>query len=149
MHAFQRSVGRGGVAAEGLTFDTWTVVLGIFALSNLFNGVWMLADPAHWYQNLPAAVPDFGPLNEHFVRDIGCIYFLMGTALALGAVVPRWRVAACAMTAMFSVLHAIVHVIDTTRGLVGPEHWVIDLPGIYAPAAILVGLTWLVARRQA
>lgn len=137
------------VALSTLTFDTWTIVLGIFALSNLFNGVWMLADPVHWYLNLPAAVPDFGPVNEHFVRDIGCIYFLMGAALALAAFVPRWRVAACAGTALFYVLHAVVHVIDTLRGLVGPEHWLIDLPGIYAPAAILVGVTWLVAKRHA
>lgn len=136
------------IVASTTVFDTWTVVLGIFALSNLFNGLWMLADPVHWYENLPAAVPDFGPLNEHFVRDIGCIYFLMGAALAVGAFLPRWRVAACAVTTLFYLLHAVVHVIDTARGLVGPEHWAIDLPGIYIPAAILAGVTWLVARRQ-
>jgi hypothetical protein len=136
----------GSVTADRLTFDTWTIVLGFFALGNLFNAVWMLGDPVHWYQNLPAAVPDFGPLNEHFVRDIGCIYFVMGAALAVGAFVPRWRMAACAVTTLFYVLHAVVHVIDTMRGLVGPEHWLIDLPGIYVPAVILVGVTWLVAR---
>ena len=149
METLQQSVDRRGVDAEGLAYDTWTVVLGIFALSNLFNGLWMLADPTHWYFNLPAGVPDFGPLNEHFVRDIGCIYFLMGATLAVGAFLPQWRVAACAVTTLFYVLHAVVHVIDTTRGLVGPEHWAIDLPGIYVPAAILIGITWLVARHKA
>jgi hypothetical protein len=139
----------GPQVASTRVVDIWTVVLGIFALSNLFNGVWMLGDPVHWYHNLPAAVPDFGPLNEHFVRDIGCIYFLMGAALAVGAFFPAWRVAACAVTTLFYVLHAVVHVVDTARGLVGPEHWVVDLPGIYIPAAILIGLTWLVARRPA
>ena len=138
----------GGVL-EGLdspTFDSWTIVLGFFAVGNLFNALWMLADPVHWYQNLPAGVPDFGPLNEHFVRDIGCIYFLMGAVLALGAFVPRWRVAACVVTTLFYLLHAVVHVVDTLRGLVGPEHWMIDLPGIYVPAVILVGVTLLLAR---
>ncbi len=51
----------GRVATPGLTFDGWTIVLGLFALGNLANGIWMLADPVHWYDTLPAAVPDFGP----------------------------------------------------------------------------------------
>jgi hypothetical protein len=135
--------------APAYTTDTWTIVLGIFGLSNLLNGLWMLASPPHWYENLPAAVPDFGPLNEHFVRDIGCIFVLLGAALVWAAFVPRWRVAACAGAAGFAVLHALVHVIDTARGLVGPEHWAIDLPGVYLPAVLLSGVTWLVARRQA
>lgn len=130
-------------------FDAWTIALGIFALSNLANGVWMLVDPVHWYHNLPAGVPDFGPLNEHFVRDIGCIFFLLGAALALGAWLPRWRVAACALNAAFYVLHAVVHVIDTLRGLVGPEHWLIDMSGVYVPAAIMTAITAVLARRAA
>jgi hypothetical protein len=132
--------------AANVAFDSWTLVLGLFALGNLANGAWMLADPVHWYENLPAGVPNFGPLNEHFVRDIGCIFVLLGAGLALGAFVPRWRVVACGAAAAFSVLHALVHVLDTARGLVGPEHWLIDLPGVYAPAVVLVGLTWMVSR---
>ena len=106
----------------------------------------MLADPPHWYTNLPAGVPDFGPLNEHFVRDIGCIFFLLGAGLVWSAFVPRWRVPACVAAAGFSVLHALVHVLDTARGLVGPEHWRIDMAGVYVPAVVLVLLTVLVAR---
>ena len=137
----------GQIEARAFSIDVWTVVLGIFALSNLANGLWMLANPGHWYENLPAAVPDFGPLNEHFVRDIGCIFFLLGAALAVAAFVPRWRVAACVANAAFYGLHALVHIVDTARGLVGPAHWMIDLPGVYVPAVILIALTWLVARR--
>jgi hypothetical protein len=131
------------------TFDAWTIALGIFAFSNLANGIWMLIDPVHWYYNLPAGVPDFGPLNEHFVRDIGCIFFILGAALALAAYAPRWRVAACALNAAFYVLHALVHVVDTLRGLVGPEHWMIDMSGIYVPALIMVVVTYALARRTA
>lgn len=134
--------------APAYRFDAWTIVLGIFAIGNLANGVWMLADPPHWYENLPAGVPDFGPLNEHFVRDIGCIFFLLGVVLALSAVVARWRLAACAIVTGFYGLHAVVHVIDTARGLVGSEHWAIDLSGVYVPAGILVFLTWRLARSQ-
>ena len=57
--------------------DRWPIVLGFFAAGNLVNAVWMLASPAHWYLNLPANIPGTGPLNEHFVRDIGCIFLLL------------------------------------------------------------------------
>jgi hypothetical protein len=127
--------------------DGWTIALGLFALSNLANGTWMLVDPVHWYHNLPAGVPDFGPLNEHFVRDIGCIFLMLGAALAAGAVVPAWRLAACGLNAAFYLLHAVVHVIDTMRGLVGPEHWLIDMSGVYIPAAIMTAITVVLARR--
>ena len=129
--------------------DGWTIALGLFALSNLANGVWMLVDPVHWYHNLPAGVPDFGPLNEHFVRDIGCIFLILGAALAAGAYMPAWRLAACGLNAAFYLLHALVHVIDTMRGLVGPEHWLIDMSGIYVPAVIMTAITAVLARRSA
>ncbi len=129
--------------------DSWAIVLGLAAFGNLANGAWMLADPVHWYENLPAGVPDFGPLNEHFVRDIGCAFVVQGVALAVAAFRPAWRVAACGAVALFYVLHALVHVVDTLRGLVGPEHWTIDLGGVYLPALIMVAVTLLVARRPA
>src|SRR5262245_60972520 len=103
-------------AASAYVFDGWTIVLGIFALSNLANGAWMLASPVHWYEHLPAGVPDFGPLNEHFVRDIGAAFTLIGLGLAVAAVMPRWRFAACVAAAGFYGLHALVHVFDTLRG---------------------------------
>jgi hypothetical protein len=129
--------------------DAWTIVLGLAALGNLANAAWMLADPVHWYENLPAAVPDFGPLNEHFVRDIGCAFAVQGVALGAAAFLPAWRVAACAAVALFYGLHALVHVADTLRGLVGPEHWRIDFAGVYLPALLMTAVTWLVARRPA
>ena len=138
-----------GGAPAALVFDPWTLVFGLFGLGNLANGLWMLADPAGWYHTLPAAVPDFGPLNEHFVRDIGCIFVLIGAGLVWAAVRPGLRLAACIVAAGFSGLHALVHVLDTARGLVGPEHWMIDVPGVYGPALLLVGLTfwmWRTAR---
>jgi hypothetical protein len=127
----------------------WSIALGLAGLGNLANGIWMLADPAHWYLNLPARVPDFGPLNEHFVRDIGCAFSLIGALLLAAIVRPGWRLPACVVAAAFYGLHALVHVIDTARGLVGPEHWGIDLPGVYVPAALFALLAVLAARRTA
>jgi hypothetical protein len=121
--------------------DPWTWALGVFGLANLANAAWMLAAPADWYARLPAAVPDTGPFNAHFVRDIGSAFAMMGCALLVGAVRPALRVPVLAFTALFYVLHALVHVTDTFAGRLPPSHWAIDLPGVYLPAAVLVVLT--------
>ncbi len=46
------------------------------------NGFLMLADPAQWYAMVPG-VPETGPFNPHFVRDIGAVYVVIGVALAV------------------------------------------------------------------
>ena len=68
--------------------DPWWWVLVVFAIGNAANALWMLADPAGWYVGLPAAVPDTGPLNTHFVRDIGSAFGVMSAALFLAAARP-------------------------------------------------------------
>jgi hypothetical protein len=60
---------------------------------------------------------------------------------ATSAARPALRVPALAFTALFYVLHALVHVTDTLAGRLPPSHWAIDLPGVYLPAAVLVVLT--------
>jgi hypothetical protein len=106
----------------------------------------MLASPAHWYLHLPANVPGSGPLNEHFVRDIGCIFSLLGIALLLSIVRRRWRVPAMVAASAYSVAHALVHVFDSLRGLFEPGHWRFDLGPIYVATLLLVALTLKMAR---
>jgi hypothetical protein len=128
--------------------DPWAIAVAAFALGNLANGAWMLASPAHWYWNLPANVPASGPLNEHFVRDIGCIFFLLGAALAVAVLRPRWRVPAMVAASAFYVAHSLVHVLDSLRGLFAPGHWKDDLAGVYLATLVLVAVTWRLARAQ-
>lgn len=127
--------------------DFWTWVFLVSGLGNLANGVWMLAAPAHWYATLPASVPDFGPLNEHFVRDIGSAFTMLGVVLVWGAFRASVRVPVLVCVTLFNGLHALVHVFDTERGLVGPEHWGIDFPAVYLPTVVLIGLTIALVRR--
>ena len=136
----------GRASTAHATRDVWTWVLVALGISNLANAAWMLSSPGGWFSGLPAAVPDFGPLNEHFVRDIGSAFLTCGVALIWAGFVPRWRVPLVAPVTLFFVLHALAHVFDTTRGLVGPAHWLIDVPGVYLPALIMVALLSVVAR---
>jgi hypothetical protein len=83
--------------------DPWFWTLAVFGIGNLANAGWMLADPAGWYAGLPAAVPDTGPLNTHFVRDIGSAFAVMGAALLLAAARPALRVPMLAAVSLFYV----------------------------------------------
>jgi hypothetical protein len=128
--------------------DRWPIVLGFFAAGNLVNAVWMLASPAHWYLNLPANIPGTGPLNEHFVRDIGCIFLLLGVALLAGMFVRRLRLPAMVLATAYSLLHALVHVYDSARGLLAPDHWRVDIVPIYATTLLSLWLTVKLAREE-
>ena len=128
--------------------DPWLWILAIFAAGNLANAAWMLVDPGGWYLNLPAAVPDTGPLNTHFVRDIGSAFAVMGAALLLAAVRPVLRAPMLGVVSLFYVMHALVHVTDTLAGRLPPSHWTIDLPGVYVPALVVVALTVAAGRRR-
>ena len=126
--------------------DHWTLLLALAGLGNLTNGLWMLAAPLTWYTELPGGVPDFGPYNEHFIRDLGCMFVTWGAALCVAARRPATRLVIVSVLALWFTTHALLHVYDTARGLVGPEHWVLDLPLCYAPAALLLGMVALLRR---
>jgi hypothetical protein len=128
------------------TASRWTIGLYALAALNLANGVWMLWNPALWYRDLPAGVPDFGPLNEHFVRDIGAVFLTLAAALAWAARRESYRLPLVAVTCLFYLLHAAGHVFDTARGFVDAHHWWLDVPGVYGPALLLLVLTVLLAR---
>lgn len=115
-------------------------VLGLIAVLSGANALWMLAAPEHWYHNVPAAVPDFGPYNVHFVRDLGCAFLTVAAALLLALRCPAWRVPLVAMALVFFGLHAVIHVFDTGRGHVDAHHWLLDLPTTYLPAILLAAV---------
>ncbi len=124
----------------------WGAVLGLAGIGSIANGVWMLAAPQLWYTDLPAGVPDFGPFNPHFVRDIGCAFFTVGVALVWAWRSPRFRLPLAGVAAVFFGAHAVLHVFDTLRGAVDAHHWWLDLPGVYAPALLLAAATVHLAR---
>lgn len=111
-----------------------------FAVTNVANGLWMLVAPQNWYHDLPAGVPDTGPLNAHFVRDIGAAFLTIGIAFWLAASRPAMRRGVLLLATTFYVLHALVHVWDLLTGALDAEHWLIDLPGVFLPAIVMAVL---------
>ena len=131
--------------------NAWSILLLLLGTLHLMNAFWMLIAPALWYANLPAGVPDTGPLNLHFVRDIGCAFLATGIGLvwaALTSQVPV-RFAATVFAAIFVLGHSGVHLLDLSRGTLDARHWLLDLPGVFVPALLLIILTVHSAREVA
>lgn len=130
------------------TRDPIPLVLLLVGLGSIANALWMLAGPMHWYTELPAAVPDTGPFNPHFVRDIGCAFLATGVGLVWAFASPRFRFPLTAMSALFLCAHAVLHAYDTLRGALGHDHWLLDLPGVYLPGLVLPWIAWRLAAQD-
>jgi hypothetical protein len=84
---------------------------------------------AAWYAAVPG-VTHTGPLNFHFVRDIGSAYLVAGGALAWLAINPgAWP--AVLTAAVFLTLHAVTHLADAAGGRETLRQLLIDLPGVF------------------
>ena len=116
------------------------VLFLVLAVTNVANGLWMLIAPQGWYHDLPAGVPDTGPLNTHFVRDIGAAFLTVGVAFTVATFRAEMRRAVLAFATVFFVLHAAIHVLDLLEGHIPASHWLIDMPGVFLPALLLLVL---------
>jgi uncharacterized protein YjeT (DUF2065 family) len=109
------------------------VVLGL-------NGLLMLFAPQFWYHAVPT-VPDTGPFNPHFVRDIGCAYLAAsGGLIWLARDARAWPAALAG--AVFQGLHALTHVWDLAAGRETPAHFGIDLVLVIVPTMLALWLAW-------
>lgn len=122
------------------------LIIALIALAYTANGTHMLADPAGWHAAVPGVVAS-GPLNSHFVRDIGFAYLLSGIA---GAMALRdwtraqpWLLAAVAWPAAHAGLHCIEWAMHSVPG---GAAFVAEGLGVIVPA--LLGLAVTVARMR-
>ena len=111
-------------------------ILCLMGVAMMVNGTVMLLVPATWYALVPG-VADTGPLNLHFVRDIGAAYLVAG-----GSVVwflrDRRAQAAAVIAAAFLAAHALIHVADGIAGRESLMQLVIDTPTVLLPGAFLL-----------
>ncbi len=63
-------------------------VLAVLGGSGAVTGGWAYAAPRRWYDTFPGLgmswLPQLGPFNEHFVKDVGAMFLAM-------AAVTAWR----------------------------------------------------------
>jgi hypothetical protein len=117
--------------------------LGIAALLGvalIANGAFMLVAPADWYVAVPG-VTATGPFNQHFLRDIGLIFLLLGGAFLVGAAQPHLRVALWAAPSIWLTGHALFHLWEVAVGICSPSVIPRDFPAVTLPAIIGIALT--------
>ena len=112
----------------------------IAGLDLIANGLTMLAVPDAWYALVPG-VPQTGPFNPHFVRDIGAAYLVAGAALVWFAIDDAARPAAQAGAA-FLTIHALVHLWDAAAGREHVRQLLVDLPAVFLRAALAIWIAW-------
>ncbi|HEY4343796.1 MAG TPA: hypothetical protein VGN05_05580 [Parvibaculum sp.] len=123
-------------------------ILGLLALFLLGNAAYMLANPLSWYGAVDG-VPDTGPFNPHFVRDIGVAYLTIGILTAASA---RWLHHAFLLMSAVTLylgLHVLLHIWDIAAGRLPLDHLVVDFPGVAGPTIIAAVLVWWVRNDRA
>jgi hypothetical protein len=119
------------------------VLMGVLGIA---NGVFMLVAPDDWYLAVPG-VTDTGPFNQHFVRDIGLIFLLLGWAFLLGAAQPHMRVVLWTAATIWLCGHALFHFWEVAVGICTPDVLPRDFPAVTLPALIGIAMS-LWAYRQ-
>ncbi|RAZ90118.1 hypothetical protein DPM33_14900 [Mesorhizobium hawassense] len=113
------------------------VLLAIIGIYQAANGIVMLIVPGFWYSAVPG-VPDTGPANIHFIRDIGLAFLAAGAALLMASRRPDDGRLIAAAT-IFLGGHAICHLIEmahgTTMGAAARDILLIVVPGLLPLAA--------------
>jgi hypothetical protein len=128
-------------------YDRLTVACLIIALINIVNALWMIIAPKHWYYNLPAGVPEYGPYNVHFIRDLGSTFLFLGVGLIFAAFYYSFRLPLFTMNTAFYILHMFVHIHEVVSGRIRLSMFWIDLPGVYVPAIIFSILNVIMIRK--
>ncbi len=119
-------------------------VAGVWALAGVqaVTGLALALAPGRFYD----ALADFGPRNDHDLRDMAAFYLASAVVLAVAAARrPSWRAPALALVGLQYVLHALNHLLDAGDGdpaWVGP----FDLATL-AAGALVIG--WLFRQEAA
>lgn len=118
---------------------------GVLAVAGvqLVTGLLLALTPGVFYD----ALADFGPRNDHDLRDMAAFYLASAVVLVIAAGRPSWRAPALALVGLQFAIHAINHLIDVgdaDPGWVGP----LDLATLALGAVLLGGLYRAAARED-
>src|ERR1700722_6770907 len=81
----------------------------LLGLIHLGNGLWMMLAPDGWYAAVPG-VSMTGPINHHFIADIGLAFVASGAGLLLGARNMHAAGAFAVAGSAWPALHALLHI---------------------------------------
>ncbi|MDN5215074.1 hypothetical protein QQ020_23535 [Fulvivirgaceae bacterium BMA12] len=112
------------------------------------NGLWMLFSASTWFTMMPVGAENTGPLNSHFVHDVGLVYILVGIGAFWCASKLDKAIEIHLAITFFMAGHALIHIGEILSGSLPASHWLIDFPLVTFPAIVLVGLTPVMLKRK-
>jgi hypothetical protein len=124
-------------------------VLALLGAVQLINGLYMIVAPMAWYTSVPGVV-DTGPMNHHFVIDIGLAFVASGVGMLMclrrGAAAAAFALAG----ATWPTLHALFHVWGwIEHGFPSDTRdAVTQFVGVMVVSFAAFALAWLSARRE-
>ncbi|GGL26358.1 MULTISPECIES: hypothetical protein [Caulobacter] len=120
-------------------------LLGVLAVA---NGLFMLFSPEGWYFAVPG-VTTTGPYNQHFIRDIGLIFLLIGAAYLTGVARPDLRLIFWTGSTIWLSGHALFHFWEVAVGICSASALARDFMAVTLPAILGWLITAWAARRGA
>lgn len=115
-------------------------MMALLGIGMFVNGIVMLYNPAFWYFAVPT-VTATGPFNQHFIRDIGLIYLMIGAGYLIGIFAPAQRVWLWAAATLWLGLHGFFHLWEIGVGYCGADTIAKNGHAVYLPAIIgLIGI---------
>jgi hypothetical protein len=121
----------------------------LFGAGLVANGAFMLGAPEAWYFAVPG-VTATGPFNQHFLRDIGLIFLLLGGAFLVGAAQRQVRVLLWGAPTIWLAGHALFHFWEVAVGICSVSVIPRDFPAVTLPAIVGAALTsWAFCHERA
>jgi hypothetical protein len=113
------------------------ITLALIGIFNVGNGVYMLVAPQAWYGAVPGVAAS-GPMNTHFIVDVGFAFIASGAGQLLGLKASRAGAAFALAGSVWPALHAAFHVWGwLTHGLPGePAALWSEVAGVVLVAAV-------------
>ncbi|HET6472148.1 MAG TPA: hypothetical protein VFG38_09905 [Pseudomonadales bacterium] len=123
--------------------------LALLGAVQLLNGLYMIVAPMAWYGSVPGVV-DTGPMNHHFIIDIGLAFAASGVGMSMAL---RRGAAAAAFAlagATWPTLHALFHVSGWIQhGMPSDTRDAItQFIGVMVVSFGAFALAWVLARRE-
>ena len=113
-----------------------TIVLYVLGAYHFATGIVAYFMTEFFYERFTAHT---GPLNEHFLGDVGAAYMTAGLALLLAAYIDRWRVPFSVSAVLFLGLHSLIHITEMVTGQLDGTQTASDLVTVILPT-VFVGV---------
>jgi len=125
----------------------WRILAVILAAFHLLNAIRMIFDPAGWYASVPG-IEHTGPLNTHFVPDIGFAFLVAAIGLGVWAARPGAAAAWAIMGATWPALHGVFHIVGFGHHLPECLALITETAGVILPGMLGVAIAFIALHQE-